>query len=140
MKIMIAGSMAFAKKMFHAKEQLEKMGHEVGLPFETEIHLENPAFVDSLEENLQYCIDNDVIHKSFDFIAQSDAVVVLNYPRKGIDGYIGASTLMEIAVGYYLRKKIFLLNEVPHFDKIRWAHEIAIMQPKIINGDLSKIH
>lgn len=139
MKIMISGSMAFAKEMLVAKLTLEKAGHEVGLPFETEKHIENPAFVDDLSGNLQYCIDNDVIHHSLDFIASADAVVVLNYPRNGIDGYIGTSTLMEIAVAYHLRKKIYLLFDVPHFDSVRWAHEIRIMQPIILHGDLSKV-
>lgn len=131
--------MAFAKEMYKAKEQLENMGHVVGLPYETEIHLENPALVDNLSDNLQYCIDNDVLHKSFDFIAQADAIVVLNYPRHAVEGYIGTSTLMEIAIAYHFHKKIFLLFAVPHFDKVRWAHEIAIMQPQILDGDLSKI-
>lgn len=139
MKIMISGSMAFAKEMYEAKQTLEKTGFEVQVPFETEVHLENPIFVDSLGDNLQYCIENDVLHKSFDFIASADAVIVLNYPRKGIDGYIGASTLMEIAIAYYLRKKIYLLYPFPDFNKIRWAHEIAIMQPEILHGDLSKV-
>lgn len=136
---MISGSMAFAKEMLLAKEILEKTGYEVGLPFETEVHLENPAFVDSLEDNLQYCIKNDVLHKSFDLIAQADAVLVLNYKRKNQEGYIGTSTLMEIAIAYYLRKKIFLLYSVAHFNDVRSSHEIAIMQPIILNGDLSKI-
>lgn len=136
---MISGSMAFAKEMLTTKETLEKMGHEVGLPFETEVHIENPAFVDDLANNLQYCIDNDVIHHSFDFIEKADAVVVVNYPRKGINGYIGTSTLMEIAIAYHFRKKIFLLFPIPHFNEVRWAHELVIMQPTILNGDLSKV-
>jgi len=139
MKVMISGSMAFAKEMVVVKKQLEDIGYEVQLPFETEVHIENPLFVENLNDNLQYCINNDVIHKSFDFITISDAVLVLNYPRKGIDGYIGASTLMEIAIAYHLRKKIFLLYEIPDYNTIRWAHEIAIMQPKILNGDLMKV-
>lgn len=136
---MISGSMAFAKEMYAAKEKLEQLGHEVELPFETEVHLQNPAFVDSLAENLQYCIDNDVIHHSFNLIEKAEAVVVLNYPRKGLDGYIGTSTLMEIAIAYHFRKKIFLMFPIPHFDEVRWAHELAIMQPTILNGDLTKV-
>lgn len=131
--------MAFAQEMIKTKEKLEQMGYEVGLPFETEIHLDRPNFVDDLSGNLQYCIDNDVIRKSFDFIVNADAILVLNHPRKGIAGYIGTSTLMEIAIAYYFKKKIYLLHEVPHFNEVRWAHEIAIMQPTIINGDLNKI-
>jgi hypothetical protein len=139
MKIMISGSMAFAKEMVETKEKLEKMGYEVGLPFETEVHLEKPEFVDDLSGNLQYCIDKDVIWKSFDYIAHADAVLVLNHPRKGVSGYIGTSTLMEIAIAYYFHKKIYLLNPIPHFDEVRWAHEITIMQPVILYGDLKKI-
>lgn len=139
MKIMISGSMAFAKEMFAAKEALEKMGHDVGLPYETEVHVQNPGFVDELANNLQYCIDNDVIHHSFNLIEKADAIVVLNYPRKGIQGYIGTSTLMEIAIAYHFHKKMFLLFPIPHFDEVRWAHELAIMQPQILHGDLSKI-
>lgn len=139
MRIMISGSMAFAKEMLETKKKLEEMGHSVGLPYETELHLEKPDFVDDLSNNLQYCIDNDVMRKGFDEIAKADAILVLNHPRKGISGYIGTSTLMEIAIAYYLHKKIFLLNPVPHFDEVRWAHEIAIMQSTIIDGDLSRV-
>lgn len=139
MKIFISGSMAFAKDMVRVKEELEQLGHSAELPFETELHLEKPEFVDSLEENLQYCIDNDVIRKSFDSVAQSDAILVLNLHRKGINGYIGTSALQEIGVAYFLKKKIFLYNPIPHFDEVRWAHEITIMQPTMINGDLRKI-
>lgn len=139
MKIMISGSMAFAKEMYAAKETLEEAGFEVGLPFETEVHLQNPAFVDDLNANLQYCIDNEVLRKSFDFIASADAVVVLNYPRKGVEGYVGASTLMEIAFAYYFKKKLYLLFDLPDFESMRWAHEIRIMQPTILHGDLSKV-
>lgn len=139
MKIMICGSMAFAREMVKAKEFFEKEGFDTQLPYETELHLENPVFVDSLEDNLKYCIENDVIRKGFDFIANSDAVVVLNYPRKGVEGYIGTSTLMEIGIAYFLKKKIYLLNDVLHFNEVRWAHEIRIMQPIILHGDLSKV-
>lgn len=131
--------MAFAKEMLETKKKLEEMGHSVGLPYETELHLEKPDFVDDLSNNLQYCIDNDVMRKGFDEIAKADAILVLNHPRKGIRGYIGTSTLMEIAIAYYLHKKIFLLNPVPHFDEVRWAHEIAIVQSTIIDGDLSRV-
>lgn len=131
--------MAFAKEMLEIKKTLEKAGHEVGLPYETEVHVQNPDFVDNLSDNLQYCIDNDVIHHSFNLIEKADAIVVVNYPRKGITGYVGTSTLMEIAIAYHYRKKIYLLYPVPHFDEVRWAHELAIMQPVILHGDLGKI-
>jgi hypothetical protein len=74
-----------------------------------------------------------------DYIAESDAVLVLNYPKNGIKGYVGTSTLMEIGLAYYMGKKIFLLFPVPHSSEARWAHEVKITNPFVINGDFSKV-
>src|SRR5438270_526523 len=134
MKIMISGSMAFAKEMVAAKKELESGWHEVFVPHDIEQHLENPDFVDDLAGNFNHVVETDIMRKCFDLVAKSDAVLVLNLHRKGINGYIGTSTLMEIGLGYYLGKKLFLYNDIPHWDEVRWAHEINIMQPTIIHG------
>lgn len=131
--------MAFSKEMMDAKKTLESMGHTVFVPHDIEDHLEKPDLVDDLSGNMQHVIETDVMRKCFDLVAQSDAVLVLNLHRKGINGYIGTSTLMEIGLAYYLGKKLFLYNDIPHWDEVRWAHEINIMQPTIVHGDLSKV-
>ena len=77
--------------------------------------------------------------RNFDEVEKSDAVLVLNHKRNGINGYIGVSALMEMAIAHHFNKKIFLFNKPPHYKDARWAHEVAIVQPKIINGNLAKI-
>ena len=42
----------------------------------------------------------------------ADAVLVLNYDKKGIKNYIGGNTLMEIGFAHVLNQKIFLLKLV----------------------------
>lgn len=70
-------------------------------------------------------------------IENSDAVLVLNFDKKGKRGYIGGNTFLEMAIAYYLKKKIFLWknpeNDLPYFE------EVLPLNPIIINGDLSKI-
>ncbi|MDO8657469.1 MAG: hypothetical protein Q7K55_01915 [Candidatus Levybacteria bacterium] len=139
MKIMICGSMAFAKDMVKIKNQLAKMGHQANLPHGTEPHLKDKEFVDKLDDNYEYCIKNNIMKKCFDQVAESDAVLVLNLTRNGVDGYIGVSALMEMGVAHHLNKKIFLFNKIPDYKNQRWAHEVSIMQPKILDGDLTKI-
>lgn len=139
MRILIIGSMAFAKEMVKVKKELRKLGHEVNIPYGIEPHLKDHKFVDSLEENLQFCIENDVMRENFREVARHDAVLVLNHKRNGVEGYIGVSALMEMAIAHYLHKKIFLFNEIPHYNNVRWAHEVAIMRPVVIHGDLEKI-
>ena len=139
MKIMLVGSMAFVRDMVNLQKLLNKFGHKVSMPSGSKPHLKDSSFVDSLEKNLEFCIKENIMKSNFDLVAESDAILVVNKNRNGLDGYIGISALMEMAVAHHLNKKIFLLNKVPHFDKVRWAHEVAIMQTTVINGDLKKI-
>ena len=139
MKVMICGSMAFASEMLSTKAKLEKLGHIVWVPEDTDVHIKNQEFVDDLEGNIKYAAETNIMKRCFDLVAKSDAILVLNLKRKGIDGYIGTSALMEIGLAYYLGKKIFLYNSIPHYNDVRWAHEITIMRPSIINGDINKI-
>lgn len=136
---MICGSMHFAREMMTAKEELEKSGHTVSLPTDIDLHLNDPQFIDNFDLNYEHCLKNDVMWKCFDLVAKSEAILVLNYPRNDLAGYIGASSLMEIGLAYYLRKKIFLLYPTPKPTQVRWAHEIEIIQPVVLNGDLAKI-
>lgn len=77
--------------------------------------------------------------KGFELIGRSDAILVLNYPKNGVSGYIGASVLMEIAVARYLGKRIILLNGLPSMKKARWVIEVKMMHPEIIKGDFNKL-
>lgn len=140
MKIMICGSMAFIKDILNVKRQLDRLGHTALIPYGTEPHLIDSKFVEKLGDNLEYCIKNNIMKKNFDMVAKSDAVLVLNPKRNNIEGYIGVSVLMEMAVAHHLNKNIFIFNEIPHYDKARWAQEVRIMQPIIIHGNLNKIN
>jgi len=46
---------------------------------------------------------------------------------------------MEMGLAYYLRKKIFLLYPPPPVKQEKYTHEVLIMQPVILDGDLDKI-
>lgn len=140
MKIFIIGSMHFAKEMLEAKKSLEEKGHEVGVPCDTKTFVDNPEMTtDNHEQNYKWCVENDILRKCFDLIADSDAVLLLNYPRNGINGYVGASGVMEVGLAYYLKKKIYLLYPPPSPTEVKSSHEILIMQPIILNGDLNLI-
>lgn len=131
--------MAFIHKMIETQKELTKLGHEVNIPFGTEPHQKDPSFVECLEANITFCIENDVMRENFREVVRHDAVLVLNHKRNDIDGYIGVSALMEMAIAHHTGKKIFLLNPPPDYHNVRWAHEVAIMQPEIIHGDVTRI-
>lgn len=132
--------MYFAKEMLEAQKKLKEMGHMAEVPCDAQEFVNNHEMsTDNHEENYKWCIDNDIIRKCFNSIAESDAILLLNYPKNGLDGYVGASGLMEIGLAYHLNKKIFLLYPPPPVKEVKYSHEILIMQPVLLNGDLSKI-
>jgi len=136
---MIIGSMAFVKDMVAVQKELQSLGHDVSIPADSDPHLQDADFVDSLTANVAFCIENNTMKRNFDMVAAHDAVLVLNHRRNDIDGYIGTSALLEMGIAHFHGKKLFLYNAQPDYNLVRWAHEVAIMQPVILDEDLSKI-
>jgi len=132
MKIAICGSMAFAKEMLDIKNNLEKLGHIIEIPANTDSYANKTIKVENKWEKIEL----DVIREYFKKINENDAVFVLNKSKNNIEDYVGGNSLIEIAFAHVLNKKIFLLNNIP---KMNYSDEIEAMKPIIINGDLSKI-
>lgn len=141
MKITICGSIAFIKEMLETKAKLESLGHEVKMP-PTEITTDDGRVLAVTDYyNIRKKASSDTswvwdekekaIKRHFEKVAWSDAVLVLNIDKKGIKGYIGANTLMEMGLALHLGKKIYMTHNVPEID---YKEEILGMKPTIINS------
>lgn len=137
MTITICGSMKFYKEMRKVKKFLTELGIRAILPdgIEEEIPIESRNDI-SLDDLVLAKIEHEFIMKHFKNIKKADGILVLNYKRKKIEGYIGGNTFLEIGIAFWLSKKIFLLNPVP---KMNYSAEIRAMQPVVIDGDLTKL-
>src|SRR5690606_35746742 len=69
-------------------------------------------------------------------IKKADAILALNFDKKGIKNYIGGNTFLELGYAFIKGKKIYLLNPIP--DMI-YTSEVVAMKPVILNGDLHKL-
>ncbi len=129
--------MQFHKEMSRAQLDVQAMVHTVYVPKSIEL-METIGYVhpDIDEAKVAAKIQHDFIREHFKKIEKSDAILVLNYDKKGIQHYIGGNTFLEIGLAYWLGKKMFLLNPIPDMDYIT---ELHAMQPVVIHGDLSKI-
>ncbi len=135
MKIVICGSMTFSKEMVKTKEELKKLGH-VGILTEmmNAYLLDDPKEIERV--TIKYKTEKNAIIEYWDFIKNSDAILVVNYDRKGIKNYIGGNAFLEMGFAYGFGKKIFLINSIP--DMI-YTDELKAMRPIIINRNLKKI-
>lgn len=135
MKVIICGSISAIDEIVAAQQQLEEMGHEVEVP-EGVKHahmrrLEGPA-----EEKADVKIKYDLIRGYYEKMKKYDAVLVVNPEKKGIVGYIGGNTLIEMAFAHILKKKLYCLHPLP---VLSYTSEIMAMQPVILDGDVSRI-
>lgn len=137
MKIMICASVSYAKEMLSAKKLLERDGHTVLMTDDIKHHAEHPQIKSDISQEMEFIGEQNFIDEGFKKISECDAILVLNYEKNGIKGYLGTAVLMEVAVAYYLKKKIYLLNEIDK--KQRYSIEIHQIKPSVINRDFSKI-
>lgn len=132
MKITICGSMQFEPKMAALSEELQRRGYEIDKPNLVEGHVYGVG--KDLDKNAG--LKRGFIDEHFAKIDTSEAILVVNETKNGIEHYIGGNTLIEIAYAYSQGLDIFLLNPVP---EVSYADEIRGMHPVVLDGDIDAI-
>lgn len=138
MTIAICGSLQFHKEMRDIKQQLEAMGYTALIPKSLDL-IEQKEFKKpkTVEERLAAEKEHDFIREHFRKIEKSDAILVANYDKDGITGYVGGNTFLEMGIAFYLGKKIYLLYPIPEMDFSKL--EMHAMKPIVLHGELQKI-
>ncbi|HBD02505.1 MAG: Maf-like protein [Microgenomates group bacterium GW2011_GWC1_46_16] len=136
MIITICGSMQFHREMQTTKQELESRGFTVFAPDELDNVKSNESYMKNDEDKINAKIEYDFIREHFKKVEAADAILILNYPKHGIDGYIGGNTFLEMGYAFGQGKKIYLLHPIPKMD---YYTEMVAIQPVILNGDLGRI-
>ncbi len=75
--------------------------------------------------------------KHFKKIIDADAILILNLEKRGLQGYIGGNTLMEMTLAFHYKKPIFIYDNIS--EELSFKEEIYAVNPKFIERDLKKI-
>ena len=138
MRITICGSLTFLDRMRKVAEELHNLGHDVLVP--ESVHLsQTKTFWENLEKEQPeqfWQIKRERMKIHCDKVAQTDAILALNYDKNDTQGYIGSNTFMEIGVAFYLEKKIYLAQSIPEGI---FQEDLIAMKPVVIGGDWSLI-
>lgn len=142
--ITICGSLDFSYEIHELSKRLKTMGYKVYIPMTSDKILRGEVSLEKIKKEkegerdfIKRAIENDVIRLHFSKIKKSDAILVTNYMKENVLGYIGGNTLTEISFAHVLNKKIYLLDVVPD---MHYADVIKMMQPEVIQGDLTRIN
>lgn len=107
-KVVICGSMLFYNEMLNCQKKLEELGIDAIIPKE-----ENETVL-SYDEKQFIEFKKRVSRTYLKKIRDKDTVGVLIYnaEKKGVANYIGANTLVELAMAFTWNRKIFLYNDI----------------------------
>lgn len=140
--IAICASAAHFKNALEISDQLKNLGFKVKIPKTAGVMQKNNDF-DVSHYKTWYKDDNDYNKKTelikghFKKIIDSDAILVTNYEKNGIEGYIGGNTLMEMAIAFIYLKTIFILNPID--EKLGFKEEVYGLRSIFLNGNLESI-
>lgn len=136
--IFLCASMNFYKELLKIENQLADLGIIVKIPVSAE-HMKQSGEYDPAyyKGSHTYSERAAIIRRNFDMIATSDAILVINNEKNGVEGYIGPNVLMEIGLAFYLKKKIYIWNPVRQ--DAPYKEELLCFAAQIINQDLTKI-
>lgn len=140
--IVICSSASFYKEVIEIEKRLKEIGFKVKTPLtakkmEKSGDFEVETYKTWIERPEDYKRKAYLTKKHFKEIEKGDIVLVLNYKKNKKDGYIGGAVLSEMAVAFYLKKKIYILNGIDETSTFK--EEILGMFPIILSGDLKKI-
>ena len=123
--------MSFEPKMTALGVSLERQGFKVYLPETDETNTESQSGnIEELKLKKRQYINNHLQN-----IKASNLLLIANFEKKSIPGYIGASTLMEAAFGYSLAIPVILLN---YPGEQNCQLEILSVASNILAGDISE--
>lgn len=140
--ITICSSANFYRQVVAVKQDLETLGYNVLIPITAQRMQDSGDFDVShyktwFGDAKDYHKKAELMRTHFAEVAKSDAVLVLNYEKHGVQNYIGGNVLMEMAIGFYLNKPIYVLNDLP--EDSAFEEEIIGLGSIPLGGDLLKL-
>lgn len=140
-RVVICSSVTFYPKLPALQHAFEEVGLEVTIPkmarkFHAEITAEETKLLLNTE-SVSPAPKRDFIEDYFTEIAAGDLVLAYNAPKHNIPGYIGPNVLMELTVGFYLKKKLFVWEAID--PQVHGAEELRAIEVIALNQDPKNI-
>lgn len=136
-KVIICGSISASDDILRVRSELEKKSFEVEIPEGVKHLKEWEGDSAPISEKAERKIKHDLIRGYYEKMKAYDVVLIVNPEKKGIRGYIGGNTLIEMAFAHILKKPLYVLYEIP---EISYTPEILAMQPMVLSGELNKLN
>ena len=142
MKLVACASASFYKHCVDIMHELEDSTIELILPISAQQMLADDNYrVEDyktwFQNNNDYTKRANYVRHHFDEISAGDAILVVNDRKHESDNYIGPNVLLEMGLAWYLKKPIYILNEIPELSL--FEEEIKGMAPIALHGKIATL-
>lgn len=131
MKILIHASLDFADKMIESKNCIEDNINNIKIILPELKRYQDIRDIDGDDDTFTR-IKNRLTVDNMKNVEICDALLILNYSHRNIDNYVGGNSFIEMCIAFYLKKPIYLLNDIP--DNMPYTEEIKSLYPIIVHS------
>lgn len=140
--ICICASASHYPQVLTLQKELRNLGFHVTIPRTANIMKKNKNFDVSFyktwyKDAKDYHKKTKLMVEHFKKILASDAILVANFEKNGLSGYIGGNVLMEMVVAFQNKKPIYLYHDIS--EKLPILEEVYGLRPVILEEDLTKL-
>jgi len=133
MKVLVHASLDHKDKILAAKDYIETMtDFTVLLP---ELVRYQHIRDEQGDDETFTKIKNKLTLQNISLVEQCCCLLILNPNHRGIDNYVGGNSFLEMVIAFYLKKPIFLLNDIP--EGMSYSEEMKSLFPTVV-GSLEK--
>ncbi|HCB35691.1 MAG: hypothetical protein A2W52_00900 [Candidatus Taylorbacteria bacterium RIFCSPHIGHO2_02_49_25] len=140
--ITICSSASFYRQVLEAEEKLRSAGFNVLIPdtarrMQQSGNFEVSAYKTWYSNDSHWGKKTELMKNHFAKVMEGDAMLVLNFEKNCVVGYIGGNVLMEMVLAFHYQKPIYVLYPVDA--TLPLYEEVLGMRPIFLNGILEKI-
>ncbi len=140
--ITICSSASHYRQALKIQKQLQKMGFTVHVP-STALIMEKTGNFNTknyktwYQNSADYSKKTKLMQDHINLIKNSNAVLITNFTKNGLKGYIGGNVLIEMAFAWHYQIPLYVYNNIS--EDMPLKEEIYAFQAKFINTNLSQI-
>ncbi len=140
--ITICASAAHYKQALEIEAQLKKLGYKTKVPKTAGVmkrtgNFDVASYKTWYENKSDYGKKTALMKGHLKKIDAADAILVTNFEKNGVPGYIGGNALLEMFYAFLQKKPIYVYNEIS--EGLAIAEEVYGLNPIFIGGDLTRI-
>lgn len=140
--ITICSSAVHYRNALDLEKQLKALGYKVKIPKTATImkrtnNFDVGSYKTWYKNAKDYKKKTQLMKGHFKKVLEADAILVTNFEKNGLKGYIGGNVLMEMVLAFHYKKPIFIYNDIS--DELGIKEEVFGLQPIFLNGNVNLI-